>query len=158
MSPKAYFLVGAPGSGKTTFYDDILGFDTDLISSDWHIEDMCDDANMTYNQGFTKFIKKAEAEMMKDFETCLAYNVSFAIDRTNMSVKSRKRFLDKISKDYTKIAIVFDCPDEELQSRLDHREKTEGKRIDWSIVEGMKGRYEEPTEEEGFDYIMKVMA
>jgi predicted kinase len=77
------------------------------------------------------------------------------IDRTNMTAKGRKKYLDMVPKNYKKIAVVFNIPDDELQRRLKTRADETGKTIPSFVLENMLKSYQEPTLEE-FDKIIFI--
>ena len=74
------------------------------------------------------------------------------VDRTNLSAKARKRFIDFFKQyGYTLKAIVFPQPDEtEWHRRLNSRE---GKTIPQHVLRSMQDSYEMPLLSEGFDEI-----
>ena len=64
--PKCTFLIGVPGSGKSTWFDkNQVGT---LISSDDIIESIACEYEMTYNQCFQDLIKFAEKELEREKE------------------------------------------------------------------------------------------
>lgn len=70
-----------------------------------------------------------------------------------MSIKSRKKFLSKLSSDYVTKAIIFNIDDTELNTRLSKRYEETGKLIPKYVLTMMKDSYEEPTKDE-FDEII----
>ena len=82
--------------------------------------------------------------------------ISVVIDRTNLTVKSRKKLLDIINKSaysYKKIAIVLECDPDVLEQRLNSRP---GKSIPSHAINNMRKTFQKPTKEEGFDDIVEV--
>ena len=80
------------------------------------------------------------------------------IDQTNMTRKSRSGKLAwaKQGQDYVKIAVDFEVEDKVLLARLDERAKATGKSIPKGIVFKMLKEHQEPTREEGFDYVFTL--
>ncbi len=163
---KIIILCGVPCSGKSTYREKFLKNFPKFISfsTDDMIEEWASKNNTNYSEAFgflTKktddetqpTLKKFEKEMFSNFEKALSENKSIIVDRTNMNVKSRKRFLDLVPKHYSKTAIVFQVPIEELNKRLKKREEETGKHIPEYVITSMLNSYEEPTLEE-FDKII----
>ena len=138
-----YFMIGTPCSGKSTYIDNILS-DCEIISTDDIIEQIAKENNSTYSEMFEKF-KNAVSE-----------NKDIVIDRTNMTVKSRKRFLSNLTKNYTKYAISFDVSKETIMERNDKRFKETGKHIPENVIDSMIKSFQQPTKEEGFDYTIVI--
>ena len=157
--PIAIFLVGVPTSGKSTFiktfsqkYPDIS---FTVLSTDDIIEREAAKVGSNYTKSFSDLIKPATAEFNATFEDSVKNKQNIIIDRTNITVKGRKSFIQKLNG-YHKIAIVFQVPNDELLKRLKNREKETGKYIPYNVVNDMLSRFEYPTEDEGFNSIIKV--
>jgi predicted kinase len=97
--------------------------------------------------------------MNNEMDKAMAYgDANFHIDRTNLTVKSRRKFIEKLKPHgYQFEAVVFPMPgteklsQEEWNHRLDSRP---GKTIPGYILSSMIEHYEVPTEAEGFDKII----
>lgn len=164
-SPKAtmIMLIGPPGSGKSTYINDLLmiknalcndNYKVVVISTDDIFEELAKDAGITYTEAFDKFsFKEIEREMFNRLDTAIKENRDIIIDQTNMSVKSRARKLQKFPSNYHKEAVVFNVDRVELDRRLNEREKETGKIIPKFVVDSMLRSYQEPTKAEGFDLI-----
>lgn len=151
-----YMLVGVPGTGKTTFvrnFIDAYRYDGNIcvISTDDIMELISDHYGMTYNELFDNITYSfAEKMMFKIAKKAFADKVQYIIwDQTNLKVKSRKRKLQMIPKEYQKTAIVFPIPDDH-EKRLKSRV---GKDIPDDVLRGMINGFEYPTIEEGFDFV-----
>lgn len=151
--PKCTFLVGVPGSGKSTWFDkNQVG---QLISSDEVIESIAAEYEMSYNEVFQDLIKFAEKAMWKNLQYCLEDEEDVVIDRTNLTVKSRKRFMNFL-QGYDFEAVVFPTPEKtEWRRRLDSRT---GKTIPSHVLESMTKNFEAPTEAEGFSKITFILS
>lgn len=152
--PKCYMLVGVPASGKSTFSYDNFDLGT-IISTDAIIDYISHTYGMTYNESFKDLIGFAEKVMWKNINSCIERGLDIIIDRTNLTEKSRKKFIDKLKPfGYTFQAIVFPevgsaaLSEEEWKRRLANRP---GKTIPDHILESMVDNYEIPLMSEGFE-------
>lgn len=154
--PKLYMLIGASGSGKSTWIQN-QNFnmnDTVIISSDNIIEARAAAKGMTYSDVFQDEIKSATAEMHSNLKNAISQQKNIVWDQTNLTAKIRKGKLAKIPTTYEKIAVFFTIPEPaELQRRLMSRV---GKNIPQSVVENMKNALERPAVEEGFTQIIVI--
>ena len=66
------------------------------------------------------------------------------MDRTNMSIKSRKEFLKNLPASYETVGVVFVVNDIELKRRLDARALATGKSIPEDAIKAMATRYAAP--------------
>lgn len=152
-----YILVGPPASGKTTWIQKAFQGEVFTVSTDDIIQEIADDDDLTYDEAFAKYIKAAEQIMWEDFDHFVAGEYDpIVVDRTNMSVKSRRRFFERLRNfhkghEYKLHAVVFPKPeDEEYKVRLNSRP---GKTIPEAVVNSMLASFQMPTKEEGFDTV-----
>lgn len=152
--PKCTILVGVPGSGKSTWYDKNKTATTALISTDSIIEFLASLYGFTYNEIFNETIRFADKVMVKRMLWNAERGNDLVIDRTNMGVRHRKQFIDKLKKyDYEFECVVFPTPEPgEWARRLDRP----GKVIPQEVIDRMVASYEEPTVEEGFSKITVI--
>lgn len=155
--PAIYILVGPPASGKSTWRESYLSKISDptaVLSTDDMIEDYATQNSMDYTQAF-KEVSFADLEktMFFKFREALVRSENIIVDRTNMRVKSRNRFLASVPKNYKKVAVVFEIDTPLLLSRLHNRAKQTGKSIPEKNVLDMISTYQEPTMDE-FDSII----
>lgn len=151
--PKCYILIGVPGSGKSTWIKEQEFLDdTWVMSTDNIIEAIASMCGMTYNECFSDLIKFADKVMWADLKLAAEGGDTIYIDRTNMSEKSRKKFISFLKPyGYTFEAIDFETPeDEEWERRLASRP---GKTIPKHVLEAMADNYEMPLMSEGFEKI-----
>ena len=157
--PECIMLVGVPASGKSTWLADSAKHEYYLIvSTDKIIEELADIYGLTYDQIFKDTINFAEKVMTTEMDKAIAYgDADFVIDRTNLSVKSRKKFIDKLKLHHYNIeCVVFPLPgteklsSDEWNRRLNSRR---GKTIPGYILSSMIEHYEPPTLAEGFSKI-----
>ena len=140
-------LIGPPRSGKSTWINSYNINDV-IISRDSYVEKL--GVGDTYSQKWNSLSSNAQSEIdkliQKDFNEAIKANKNVVIDMTNMSKKSRRKWLAD-AKDYTKIARVFIEDTETLLSR-----NTLDKTISKEVIESMQKRFVIPTYEE-FDII-----
>lgn len=155
--PKCTMLVGVPASGKSTWTLNQFGTMANVASTDKIIEEIACDYGMTYDDGFKDLIGFAEKVMWRQITRAMMMQNDFTIDRTDLSVKSRKKFIDKLKLHRYEIeCVVFPMPGteklptEEWNRRLDSRP---GKTVPGHILSSMIEHYEPPTEAEGFSKI-----
>jgi predicted kinase len=149
--PKCYQLVGVPGSGKTTwFQNQEWAENCYYISTDKHVEAYAEAHGKTYSEVFADYMPTAVENMVEEVERARAAGCDIIWDQTSTTVASRlKKF--RMLPDYEHVAVVFKTPDiDELKTRLKSRP---GKVIPKRVIETMIEFWEEPTEEEGFKEI-----
>lgn len=149
--PKCTMLVGVPGSGKSTWIQEYMPM-ANVMSTDIVIENVARSYGMTYNEGFKELISFAERVMWRHITLAHMRQEDYVIDRTNLSAKSRKKFIDKLKlHGYDIECVVFHTPEpEEWKRRLDSRP---GKNIPQEALDRMVDSYEIPLMSEGFTSI-----
>lgn len=152
--PYITLLVGLPGVGKSTYVNEYKTPDSIVLSTDAIVESMCNANGITYDQGFKLFIDQATHEYNKLLATYLAAGNDIVIDRTNLSVTSRRKILARVPKRYKKYAAFFPIPpEEEWKKRLASRP---GKCIPQSVLDNMLMQFQMPTVDEGFDAVFTI--
>jgi predicted kinase len=151
---KCWFLIGLPGSGKSTYIKN-MGFNGVRVSTDDYIEMIAAKENKTYNEVWdNKTYKDAERWAKDALNHAIDNHRNIIYDQTNLTAKTRKKKLDAIPETYYKIGIVFKTLDlGDYFSRLKGRQ---GKTIPLHIIENMAISFEVPTTEEGFDQIYNI--
>lgn len=157
-SKEIILLVGLPGSGKSTWVKNFLLTHSDyvIVSSDDIIDAYAKSIGKTYTEVFNDFMGNAEVEYNIKLSTSLREGKNIIVDRTNLTVKARRKILSKVSKDYKKTAIVFNTPVDEIKKRLIQRDYEIGKSIPNHIFSSMLENYVAPTSSEGFDEIKQT--
>jgi predicted kinase len=145
-------LVGVPGSGKSTWIQEYMPM-ANVMSTDIVIENVAKSYGMSYNEGFKDLISFAEKVMWRHITLAHMRQEDYVIDRTNLSAKSRKKFIDKLKlHGYEIECVVFHTPEpEEWKRRLDSRP---GKTIPQEALDRMVNSYEIPLMSEGFTSII----
>lgn len=131
---KLTVLIGLPRSGKSTFLADFVTNET-IVSRDNLV--MKHGVGDTYSEKWKSLDdatqKLIDKELMEGFHTATKEGKSVIVDMTNMSKKSRRKWLnDNKVKLYFKVAQVFIEPKEVLMSRM-----TVDKNIPEKVIDSM---------------------
>lgn len=151
--PKCVVMMGIPGSGKTTVVKELFR-DMEVHSTDQYIEALARMSGKTYNEMWRQNIKEATRKFKVDVEHSICLDEDFVVDRTNLTEKGRKEILNKLPEHYVKIVCVVGCDHRIAKGRNNLRDS--GRRISDEVISEMIGKYEYPTPDEGFDYIVHV--
>lgn len=154
--PKAYILVGVPGSGKSTWISKapVDWSNTVVASTDNYVEREAKKLGKTYTEVFKDIMPDAVQYMASTVIDAIRNKQDIIWDQTSTTRHTRAKKLRMLPIDYETIAVVFPTPDpKELARRLGNRP---GKTIPDEIVNDMIARWEEPSEDEGFDNIIYV--
>jgi predicted kinase len=153
--PIIIMMVGLPGSGKSTLIKKILS-EIDNIhveSTDDLIEEEANQLGLTYSEAF-KIVnfKEIEKKAVALSSLALQEGKSIIIDQTNMSLKSRKKKIDRF-RGFSILAIDIKVSSEVLTKRLKDRSALTGKHIPQFVIETMTNNYAEPSIAEGFSVV-----
>ena len=114
MNPEVLILCGLPCSGKSTFCS---WFPQHIkLSSDKYIEELAKENNTTYNEIFKDSIKDANKKFFQDVFKAANSNNNVIIDRKNLTIRSRNKFI-KIFKKHTPVIVYFDVSLDTIFSR-----------------------------------------
>lgn len=136
-----HLLCGVPGCGKSTLAESLSGY---VISTDQLRKFLCGD----------EAIFKHDKLVFQLLETITKYMVSnkqnVIIDATNITIKSRKIFID-IAKEHGAKVIVhwIDCPLAKAKERNSNRER----HVPEVVISSMYKSFQPPTTQEGIDII-----
>ena len=164
QQPVYVMLIGLPGSGKSTFIDQlrnklVTDFDSYFViaSTDKLIDIEAQKQGITYSAVFDTLNHKVLAMQMKsEIHEAIASEKSIIHDQTNLSVKSRSAKLSSVPGTYIKIALNFNVDDKILAERMTKREKSTGKIIHPYVMKSMVASYFPPSKNEGFSKIIEV--
>ena len=157
-------LVGSSGSGKSTHAKTLNQV---ICSTDKYVEEQANTLGISYDNSFnmsksTGIFKKFTRYFYDDMERCIKNNINFVIDRTNLGSEIRCNLilkLKKMARRYGKTIIIkgvyFVIPENVIWQRLEHRKVLENKSIPSMLILEQIEKYELPTIEEGFDYLIK---
>lgn len=147
---EAYILIGAPGSGKSSW-------SKQLVISKPEIVRLCPDefrAQFGTGEGDQTVSAKAFAATRDGMDTALAAGKSVIIDATNMHHKGRKDFLAIAKKhNANKIAVVFEATRQTLIERNQRRGAEGGRVVPEDVIDRMLGNYQVPTHADFDDII-----
>jgi len=152
--PKLYMLVGVPGSGKSTWVkNQEWAKDCTIVSTDKYVEEWAESVGKTYTEVFQEYMPVAVAKMAGAVNGARDAGKDIIWDQTSTTIATRaKKF--RMLPEYYAIAVVFRIPEpQELQKRLASRP---GKVIPSEVLADMIAKWQEPTEEEGFNEIWRT--
>ena len=142
-------------SGKSTWVRENYP-DTLAISRDELVMEVAGtrDYNLAFKTVDQKVVDKLLAKRITDAAT---QKVDVIIDMTNLSRKVRVKNLSYFSNDYYKVSVVLPILDsEEYKRRNDFRSINENKFIPPFVIKSMMDSFVFPTDDEGFDKIIKI--
>lgn len=157
--PRAIFLIGLPGSGKSTWverYRPAPDQPYAVISTDRLVEREAARLGLAYHEAWrTLPSKKLEAEARRLTRAAVERGWDVVVDRTNLRAATRARFLRLFPPDYVRVAVVFAAPWAELERRLAARAAAGGHRVALRALADMAAVYDAPREGE-FDLVTYV--
>lgn len=145
--PSLIVMVGLPGSGKSTAAIELADIgNAKIFSSDDYRDKLLGDENDQSNN------QLVFDTLYKDMIDCIlisGQNVIF--DATNITIKDRKRCLDKLSKyAINKVAYFMDTPYEQCIENDKNRSRSVG--ID--VISKFIAKFQFPQKYEGFDIVI----
>lgn len=147
-------MIGAQGSGKSTWIKKNNNNNFEILSRDAIVEQIAIENNLLYHETFQneQLQKQVDIIYNEKFQNLLNKQ-SFFIDKMNLTVNSRKKVLSQL-KNYNKIGVCFNLPIETLWSRCEQRAAIDKKYISYNILKKSYDSFEEPSLDE-FDFILK---
>lgn len=145
MDNKLIVLCGLQGSGKSTYANEMVNVQTDVIlSSD------------EYRKHFPEYDNdKIFKTLYNDMNDNLQKGKNVIVDATNITIKSRKKLLDNLTnKNIKKEIIVFATPIETCRERLNKRNQDKNSHyVPLEVLENYHKSFEVPFKEEGWNNI-----
>ena len=137
-------LVGLPGSGKSTYAEELKKEGYRIHSSDAIRKELTDDVN-TQDKN-TEVFSILHSRIKDDLKN----GISCVYDATNMSMKRRIAFLKELKNiNCTKECILFLLPIEECKKRNVKRER----KVPDKVIDKMIKQFDVPMKYEGWDEI-----
>lgn len=154
-TPFVMLLSGVPMSGKSTWlkenYPDVMVISRDDILLE--VAGTEDYGKAFYNTDSKSVDKKLRERLV--LASSLGQNV--ILDMVNGSAKTRRRNLEYFSDDFYKVAVVFPVlTSDEYVRRNEVRKVNENKFIPPKVLYTMINSFTIPTEDEGFDEVIKL--
>lgn len=147
-----WILVGAPGSGKSTWR-------AAKVAETPTVAVVCPDDNRRTLSGDSnnQAVSYPAFCMAKDqMRNALASGKDVVFDATNMYRKARKDFINLSRGNGAKtVAVVFECSKETLLTRNQKRGSLGGRNVSETVINNMLGRYQRPDATE-FDEVIFV--
>lgn len=142
--PMITVLVGPPCAGKSTWREHNIT-DEIVISRDDILVDYGKNKfgeNATYSEIWKQLTElnlqiEIDNYVQMFYEDAIKQRRNIIIDMTNVSKKSRNKWLSNLPKGYCKKAIIFATSFDEIEKRNKSRGKKEGKNIPQSVIENM---------------------
>ena len=152
-NPTLYILIGVPGSGKSTYAEELYQKSERgiaLVSSD------CIRKSLYGNESCQDNPKKVFTLAHKIIVDQLEHGFDVIFDATNIYANNRKDLILKVCFEIRKpvrfVAIYFDTPIDECIKRQDYRNR----KVPQKVIEKMARQIDKPTFEEGFDIIRTI--
>ena len=156
--PKLIMMSGIPTCGKSTYvqngidYSELSDEGFTYLSTDNYIQEKAKKEGLTYDEIFDYTIKEATEEMYKLLEFAIQSKMNVIWDQTNLTVKSRRKKLKRIPKDYEKVAVYRKIP---LETAMLRNQERPGKIIPPNTLRDMHKVFQPPTLDEGFDKVIE---
>ena len=138
-------LIGVPASGKSTYLEKNLKSEI-VISRDNTLMKYANNHQIrgNYSEVWEKLSdddqKTIDKILMNEFKKAVKERKDIIVDMTNMSRKSRRKWINTVPKCYKKKAIIFATEYDEIYARNEKRFQETGKNIpDFVISNMMKG-------------------
>ena len=148
--PFVVFTIGVPATGKSTWIDENLKKDVEIISRDRELEKYGREKKLgcTYSEIWNNLTDEDQNEINNRFDQKLKSlqeeNKNFCIDMTLVSYKTRRKMLSKIKFNYQVSYLNFMADYEDIFKRNKKRFEETGKNIPESVLIDFMKRYQYP--------------
>ena len=144
---KMYVMIGAPGSGKSTYIKNHIKDNELVISRDTIRFAMLNDGDDYFSKE-----KQVYNEFIKQINAAIANEIDIYVDQTSLNRGARSKLFNKLEKKPDEIIAIY------IKKPLDIILKYNAKRTGRALVPedaviNMYNSIEEPTLEEGFTQI-----
>lgn len=160
LKPTFTVLVGLPMCGKSTWTaqnimegDVILSLDGIMEEAGKMFHGIDNDYEMCYRTVDVKLIKRIYNDR---FDLAIKERKNIIVDKTNLTVKTRRRLLARVPREYRRIAVTFNWDMLVLEERNQQRRITHNKFIPASVIKSMSEQYVAVGSDEGFNTIITV--
>jgi protein phosphatase len=147
---KVIIMIGAPGSGKSTFAKQYWQQNPTFkyLSSD------ALRAELGSGEEDQSVTPQVFSTLKRRLDHCLRRNESVIVDATSMNIKDRKDYIDTAKQFNAKVvAYAFVCDKQTLLKRNQKRGEGGGRNVPEFVICKMLAKYQPPTSQEGFDEI-----
>ena len=152
-NPTLYILIGVPGSGKSTYAEELYQKSERgicLVSSDQLRKSLYGDESCQNDP------KRVFGIAHRVIKNQLSHGFDVIFDATNIYKRDRekiiKEILFEVKREIRFVAIYFDTPIETCIARQELRER----KVPTKVIEKMARQIDKPTFEEGFDIIKTI--
>lgn len=158
MVKRVIFLVGHQYSGKSTWLsNNRVNSNTRIYSLDSVVHELCEKYSCSYEDGWKIHVKEANKILDKRLEEWVVAGFDIVLDRTNMTAKSRARYVNLFKhNDYSLSAVVFPLLDDEtIKLRIKKRPEQV---VPLHVVQEFRDRYEPIVgmEKDMFEHVINL--
>lgn len=139
IEPYLVLMIGPPGSGKSTYikrYSSVV--EGIVISRDKYVEER--GKGNDYNEKWSSLSpdnqKEIDSDLFNEFKMAVKEKRNIVVDMTNMSAKSRRKWINNVTKDYVKVAMIMMTDYHEIFER--NKNRTEKSIPEFVIINMMK--------------------